>query len=98
MVAYGEPIVEHFGHEDPETSGYTLVQLIETSNVTAHFCDNSGEIYLDIFSCRDFDTEKAIAVFRRHFAPNALNAHKIERTAPRREATAGARPAAVRVA
>ena len=82
MTAYGEPIVAHFGHGDPDTCGYTLVQLIETSNITAHFCDNRGEIYLDVFSCRDFDAAKVEQVFRRHFAPQEMNVHKIGRTAP----------------
>lgn len=82
MVAFGAPIIEHFGHDDPETSGFTLVQLIETSNITAHFCDNTGEIYLDLFSCKDFDSETAVAVFRRHFAPQRLSVDKFDRKAP----------------
>ena len=92
MTAYGEPILEHFGHGDPETSGYTLVQLIETSNVTAHFCDQTGEIYLDLFSCRDFDEQRAVAVFRRHFEPASLTATKLDRKAPAAE---GARVRAI---
>ena len=41
MKAYGEPQVIHFGEDDKQ--GYTLVQLIETSNICAHFCDRSEE-------------------------------------------------------
>jgi len=82
MTAYGAPIVKHFGHADPDTRGFTLVQLIETSNITAHFCDNTGEIYLDLFSCKDFNTETAVAVFRRHFAPQDLSVTKFGRKAP----------------
>jgi S-adenosylmethionine decarboxylase len=92
MTAYGEPIVAHFGHGDPDTCGYTLVQLIETSNITAHFCDNRGEIYLDVFSCRDFDAAEVERVFRRHFAPQAVSVQKIGRMAPALAAeAAGAR-------
>ena len=94
MVAYGDPIVAHFGHGDPETCGYTLVQLIETSNITAHFCDNTGEIYLDVFSCRDFDQATVVEVFRRHFAPQRINVSKIGRAAP---ALVDERPAARRI-
>ena len=46
MKAYGEPQVIHFGEDDK--LGYTLVQLIETSNICAHFCDDSGNFYLDV--------------------------------------------------
>jgi len=54
MVPYGEPVVEHFGREE-HLSGYTLMQMIETSSITAHFCDTSGDIYLDVFSCKEYD-------------------------------------------
>lgn len=57
MKAYGEPLLEHFGHADPRTSGWTLVQLIETSNLCGHFLENTGEYYIDLFSCREFDPD-----------------------------------------
>ena len=59
MKAYGPPMVQHFGHESPITSGYTLVQLIETSNITGHFSDAKLSAYLDIFSCQPFDMVEA---------------------------------------
>jgi S-adenosylmethionine decarboxylase len=66
MKAYGEPILEDFGHDDPVTAGWTLVQLIETSSVTGHFSDHLGRAHINIFSCRAFDPEKA-AVFTGHY-------------------------------
>lgn len=72
MVAYGEPLLEHFATHLPEAAGYSLVQLIETSAVTGHFCDASGDIYLDVFSCKDFDPEVAIEVVRRYFRPETV--------------------------
>jgi hypothetical protein len=30
---------------DPKQLGYSLVQLIETSAITGHFCDRSGDAY-----------------------------------------------------
>ena len=35
MVAYGEPVLEHFATHLPEAAGYSLVQLIETSDKKA---------------------------------------------------------------
>ena len=55
MEAFGEPICVHFGKENK--TGYTLVQLIQTSNICGHFCDDSGNAYIDIFSCKPFETE-----------------------------------------
>ncbi|MGH8471455.1 MAG: S-adenosylmethionine decarboxylase, partial [Gammaproteobacteria bacterium] len=72
MVAYGEPILEHFATHLPEAAGYSLVQLIETSAVTGHFCDASGDVYLDVFSCKDFDPEVAIEAVERHFSPKSI--------------------------
>lgn len=58
MRRFGEPTIINFG-EDPRVSGYSLVQLIETSNICAHFADQSRAVYLDIFSCKKFDPEAA---------------------------------------
>lgn len=73
MVAYGEPQVVHFAAHDPEKGGYTLVQLIETSNICAHFVDEHGEAYLDVFSCKTFEPETVKRVFTQFFAPKTIN-------------------------
>lgn len=80
MVAFGEPQVEHFGKDDK--AGFTLVQLIETSNICAHFCDESRDIYLDIFSCKPFDQKVALGVFRKYFLPTKTRVSFLERKAP----------------
>lgn len=53
MVAFGHPQVNWFGSGDKE--GYTLVQLIETSNITAHFVPPYNAAFFNIFSCKEFD-------------------------------------------
>ncbi|HET7851588.1 MAG TPA: S-adenosylmethionine decarboxylase [Methyloceanibacter sp.] len=73
MKAYGQPVLEHFAEHLPEAAGYSLVQLIETSAVTGHFCDISGDAYIDIFSCKDFDAELAVEVVRAAFRPQHIN-------------------------
>jgi S-adenosylmethionine/arginine decarboxylase-like enzyme len=81
MVAYGEPIIEHFATHDPDKAGYTLVQLIETSNITAHFVDKDGSFYMDIFSCKPFKNEDAIGVVEKFFRPEKIKVHFITRNA-----------------
>ena len=71
MVPYGEPTVNHFGSDNK--SGYTLVQLIETSNITGHFCDQSGDAYLDVFSCKDFHDKDVMDVVWKYFLPRDLS-------------------------
>lgn len=72
MVAYGEPQIVHFGNKEPHLTGYTVLQLIETSNITAHFCDESGDAYIDVFSCKEFDKEVAKKVVNQFFLPEAI--------------------------
>lgn len=79
MVAFGAPRVVHFG--EGHTTGYTLVQLISTSSVTAHFVEATNDIYLDIFSCKSFKKADAIAVFNEFFNPQTMQAIFMERQA-----------------
>jgi S-adenosylmethionine decarboxylase len=81
MVAYGEPVLAHFATHLPEAAGYSLVQLIETSAVTGHFCDASGDAYLDVFSCKDFDSEVAVGVVERHLRPRSIRKVELVRDA-----------------
>ena len=53
MKAYGDPIVVDFG-EDPKVSGFSAMQLIETSDITAHFSNKTNRAYIDVFSCKPF--------------------------------------------
>mgnify|MGYP001189462167 FL=1 len=73
MKPFGEPIIEHFATDNPKASGFSLVQLIETSNICAHFAENTNSVYLDIFSCKSFVPEKAIEVSKVFFIPNKIN-------------------------
>ena len=67
MVAYGEPQVVNFGSGNK--AGYTLVQLIETSNICAHFCNDSGDVYFDVFSCKPFEQHIVLDVVNKYFSP-----------------------------
>lgn len=69
MVAYGEPMVEHFAEHDPLKAGYTLVQMIETSAINGHFVDLNGGAYIDIFSCKPFNVQVVMDHFVEFFEP-----------------------------
>lgn len=79
MVAYGEPQVVNFGSGNK--AGYTLVQLIETSNICAHFCNDTGDVYFDVFSCKPFANETVIQIVNEYFAPKNTNANFVLRDA-----------------
>lgn len=80
MKRYGEALIPHFGHDNPITSGYSLVQLIETSSVTAHFSEYKKSVYLNIFSCAWYDP-KATEEFCKEF----FGAQRVESTLLKRE-------------
>lgn len=85
MVAYGTPQVVHFGDGEPHLAGNTVIQLIETSNIMSHFCDQDGDTYLDIFSCKEFNPETALQHFAEWFEPEAIEYRFFVRKAPRRQ-------------
>lgn len=67
MEAYGEPQVVHFGKDNK--AGWTLVQLITTSNICCHFCDETSDFYFDLFSCKPFETVKVRDLVCKYFSP-----------------------------
>ena len=65
MKRFGETVVVHFG-EDEKVAGYSMVQLIETSLISAHFANQTGVTYLDVFSCKLYDP-KVVSKFAQEF-------------------------------
>jgi S-adenosylmethionine/arginine decarboxylase-like enzyme len=58
-----------------------LVQIIETSSITGHVCDLTGNDYIDVFSCRAFDPDVAVDLILER-----LGARSVSRTVTLREA------------
>lgn len=71
MEAHGDPVVVHFGKGDK--AGWTLVQLITTSNIIAHFNDVDGSCYLNVFSCKHFTADIVEQCIRDFFSPHNIN-------------------------
>lgn len=67
MKMYGETWIEKFASHDEKLFGITVLQAIETSSITAHFAENIGEIYLDVFSCAEYDPEKVVSFTSNFF-------------------------------
>ena len=66
MKRFGETQVIHFG-EDERVAGYSMVQLIETSLISAHFANLTNTVYLDVFSCKAYDADKVQAFAEKFF-------------------------------
>ena len=59
MKKYGKPFIERFAEHSEFAAGYSLAQMIETSLVSGHFSEFWNRAYLNIFSCKLFDADKA---------------------------------------
>jgi len=77
MKPYGTPWVQRFGSGNK--AGLTLVQLIETSNICGHFCDDSGDAYIDIFSCKEFHQKEVEDVVHQFFWPTSMTCRMLTR-------------------
>jgi S-adenosylmethionine/arginine decarboxylase-like enzyme len=67
MKKFGKTLIPHFGHNSSKTSGYSLLQFIETSSITGHFSESKRSAYINIFSCQEFNDKKAISFTKKFF-------------------------------
>lgn len=50
-----------------DLTGLTAFQMIKTSNITIHFCNPTKSLYLDFFSCKDYDYLEVIELTKIYF-------------------------------
>lgn len=79
MIPFGEPEAIHFGDDDKK--GYTLVQKISTSLISGHFCDDTGNAYINVFSCKDFDLSTVEQAINDYFKPQRIRSNLLTRNA-----------------
>jgi hypothetical protein len=65
MRAHGPLMIERFGEDELE--GWSALQFIETSSITIHADEVWARCFVDIFSCRPFEPEAAVAIAVAHF-------------------------------
>lgn len=81
MEAYGDPWVERFATHDPTKGGYSLYQMITTSSISSHFVDLTGDAYIDVFSCKEFNDNFVLAVVDKYFKFKRVRVRLINRDA-----------------
>jgi len=64
MTKISEPFIFRYVGEKPEDWGVSGFVFIAESHISFHTFVERSFINIDIFSCRDFDTEKAITYFQ----------------------------------
>jgi len=63
-----------------QTKGSSAVQFILTSSIVIHTLDLLGAVYVNIFSCKDFDAKEAEEITKEWFGANGCRAQFIERS------------------
>ena len=71
MVAFGDIVSARFG--GGIETGISAVQLIETSCISLHTNDKALDLYLDVFSCKDFKVGDVVDVVTEYFGPESMN-------------------------
>ncbi len=66
MKRFGETTVVNFGEEE-RVAGFSMTQLIETSLISGHFANQTNAVYLDIFSCKYYEPQKAAQFAKEYF-------------------------------
>lgn len=64
---------------EPHTKGTSAVQFILTSNITIHTLDILKNVYINIFSCKEFDCELAKDFTENWFRGKIVNSQIIKR-------------------
>ena len=64
---------------EPHLKGTTAVQFILTSNIVIHTLDLLGNVYINIFSCKDFNSDIAMKFTAEWFKGEIVSFHEIER-------------------
>ena len=67
------------GSTDPKTKGTTAIQFILTSNITIHTLDILAVVFINIFSCKTYNTKLAEDFSIRFFGAGKHKSTIIER-------------------
>jgi S-adenosylmethionine/arginine decarboxylase-like enzyme len=63
----------------PHLNGISAVQFISTSNFTIHALTDLKAVYLNIFTCKDFDVKSAVHFAREYFNGTVVTCETIVR-------------------
>ena len=65
MTRVGPTAVKRFG--TGKLCGYSMIQFITTSSITAHFDEHKRRAFIDVFSCKPYQTATIATFCKRYF-------------------------------
>lgn len=79
MTPITQPYVFPYSGLVPEDRGITGIVIIAESHLSIHSFEDKGYSFIDIFSCKGFDVEKAIEITLSTFKPQTYELNIVER-------------------
>jgi S-adenosylmethionine decarboxylase len=79
MTPITQPYVFPYSGLVPEDKGMTGIVIIAESHISVHSFENKGYCFVDIFSCKDFDVERAIQITKDLFKPEDCEINVVAR-------------------
>lgn len=73
MTKMMEPYAIRWKDKNGVVPGITGFITIAESHLAVHTFPDDRRVYADVFSCRPFDSEKVIRIFRETFKPKKMN-------------------------
>lgn len=81
MTPITAPYVFPYSGLVPEDSGITGIAVIAESHISVHSFDKKAYCFVDVFSCKPFDTQTALDYIIKKFEPTTFNVSVVERGA-----------------
>lgn len=79
MTPITQPYVFPYSGLVPEDKGITGFQVIAESHISIHSFQEKGWCFIDVFSCKPFDTDKAIEYIKSIFGDSDTVVSLVER-------------------
>lgn len=79
MTPITQPYVFPYSGLVPEDKGITGIVIIAESHISVHSFEEKGYCFIDIFSCKDMDVEKAIEITLDMFKPESYELNIVKR-------------------
>lgn len=64
---------------DPKTKGTSAVQFLMESNITVHCLDLLGKVFINVFSCKGFDSRVVCGCAISYFGGTVVNRVEVTR-------------------
>ena len=79
MTKITSPMVMEYVGDKPEDWGVTGFVIIAESHISIHTFPDRGYVWVDVFSCKEFDTDGATDMIVEAFDLERITCHKLPR-------------------